>query len=528
MGAVADDAAATPAAAATPDSRAAGRLKRLLGAHWRGELPLWQAFWIHGAALLGVLALAVGALAMAASIGAGFGLRLASAALLLAWPASLVVEVWAAVGIWRSARQQVARGGWPGWPLAAMAATALWLLGSLVSAALCFAPRVADLAWIAGGGDRMGHLVVALSDDGRRLRLSGPIGLGDADEVEARLAAAPKAGLVEIVSPGGRPGEARRIGEAIRARAAQTRLIGRCEGACVLVFAAGSVRQMTPQARLGMHRWPSGSLNPLWERWTSQRLVDDLRRAGVSEAYVERTLAATPARRWNPGVDDLEAGGVVSVPAHPLEVGLPWRDGGRAEDIADALRTNATWVALDRHLPGVVTLAAQQMHAARAQGQPDDEVLLLAHRVVEALLPRMALDAGHELRVAFAALLRDQLEAARSTAGAPACAAVLAGDALARRALPAPLARREAAWLVDVSSEPVRTEPPRKPSVLELEVTRRTLGDRAPAALMSLWRPQGPVPQDARHCDEAIALLHAVGQLQPPERRLAVKLLFEK
>lgn len=525
MNAVAQEDAAGAPAGQRP---AAQRLRHHVVAHWRGDLPLWRAFWLNGAALLAVLALAVGALSMASTNAAGTGLRLASALLLLGWPASLVVEGWAAVGIWRSARRHVRQGGASGWALAAMAATVPWLLGSLGSAALGYAPRVGDLAWLAGGGDVLGRLSVGLSSDGRRLQLSGPIGLGDGAAVERALEAAPQVGLVEIASTGGRAGEAQRMAEAIRARAAQTRLVGRCEGACVLVFAAGELRQMTPQARLGMHPWSSGSLNPLWEHWTRQRLADALRRSGASAAYVERTLAATPSRRWFPGVDDLEASGLVSVPAHPLEIGLPRREGGQAEDIADALRTNVVWVALDRHLPGVIAQAAQRMQAARAQGVPDGEVLLVAHRVVEALLPRMALDAGHELRVAFAALLRDQLEAARAGSGATACSAVLAGDALARRALPAPLTRREAAWLVDASSEPVRTEPPRKASVLELEVTRRTLGGGAPAALMSLWRPPGGVPQDARHCEQAIALLTAVGQLPPPERRLAVKLLFEK
>ncbi len=145
--------------------------------------------------------------------------------------------------------------------------------------------------------------------------------------------------------------------------------------------------------------------------------------------------------------------------------------------------------------------------------------------MLQARVPELLLDAGPEIREQFLALTVDQLATTRG-AGPEACRAVLAGDAAVVHALPPALAQREAAWLMDAVAEPPQAVPPRRASSLEVEVMRRTLGDRAPALLANLGRPaqaegRGPA------CELSTALMAEVLRLPAAERKLATRLMYQ-
>jgi len=139
-------------------------------------------------------------------------------------------------------------------------------------------------------------------------------------------------------------------------------------------------------------------------------------------------------------------------------------------------------------------------------------------------MPKLLFNAGPEIREQFIDLLSDQL-AARHGADRDACRGLLDADAAVRRGLPAALLLRESAWLIDAAAEPVRDTAARRTSALETEVARRSLGERAPALLASLWRP---VDHRSQECGRASALIAAVTQLPAAERRLALRLVFER
>jgi len=475
-------------------------------------------------ALLSLLmSLTVAALTTWTGLG-GSWLRSTSVTLLLAWPALLVLGIWGATGAWRCATAHVDRGGRRAWARASQLVVVLGAAAMLAVAATHFVPRIGGYVQLARGIDPGGHVRASVAADGRRLRLEGPLGAGDAARVQQLLASAPRAWLLELDMPGGRLHEALELAETLRASAWLTRVTGRCDNACALVFMAGERRQLMPQAQLGFHRAAVGTFfNPVFERLANRELARQYRRAGLPEIVVTKILATPPSRLWHPDRYELASHGLLSAPARPLDVDLPPPEGARPGDYADALSTNPIWHTLERRFPGSIGAAAERMVSARAAGAPDEAVLVAGQRVVEARMAELLFNAGPELREQFVVLLADQLAAAR-LAGPGACRGVLAGDAQARRSLPAELAAREAAWLTDAAVERARQTPARVPTAPELAVVRHLFGAHAPERLAGL---RDPTAAEARDCERSSALLRAILQLGAAERRLAIRFIVE-
>lgn len=105
--------------------------------------------------------------------------------------------------------------------------------------------------------NRLTFLTIETEAYGPALLLRGPITEGDADRLEAHLAAA-EAGpeIVALDSPGGLVREALRIGRTLRAAALDT-LVAEgmvCASSCPYVLAGGVARIVAPDAAVGLHQ----------------------------------------------------------------------------------------------------------------------------------------------------------------------------------------------------------------------------------------------------------------------------------
>ncbi|MFT3817915.1 MAG: RDD family protein [Rubrivivax sp.] len=496
-----------------------------LARHRAGELPLAQSLVVVGLWLPLPLLLLLGWVDAAGHLG-NFALRAGSVGLLLGWPLLVALLGFGLVGVWRAARRPQRRraaavvGAW-----AAPALMAALLLGGVAWAVVQFGPQLADRLRLPFGRDPLGTTAVALSADGRRLQIKGPLALGSADAVRRVLAGAPQLRLVTLDAQDGRLPEALQIAEALRARRLPTRVVGACSGVCVLVFLAGPQRQVLPGASLALHRLSAGPFNPPYQTLLNRALGRLLAQAGLDAHLVNKVLASPPARPWTPDADERAAARLVTVPGRPLDVELPAPQGATVADYAEALSASALWQALERRFPGVQALAAQRMGAAGPQGA--ESVQIAAQEVVAALMPGLLAQASPETRWLFAELLQAQIGALLAL-DPGLCRALLLGDVAAHRRLPPPLAWREAQWLLAALEEPARATPARKPNALELEVIRRTLGLRAPQRLAELWRPPvAPAPPEPS-CERGQAMLAELATLAAPQRRLALRLIFER
>ena len=494
--------------------------------HLAGELPLMQSLAVVGLWLPLPLLLLLGWVDAAGQLG-HFALRAGSVWLLLGWPLLVALLGFGLAGVWRAARRPRRRSvaavaaAW-----AASALMAALLLGGAAWAFVQFGPQFADRLRLPFGSDPLGTAAVALSADGRRLQIKGPLALGSADAVTRVLAGgAPQLRLVTLDADGGRLPEALQIAEALRARQLPTRVVGACSGVCALVFLAGPQRQVLPGASLALHRLSAGPFNPPYQAVLNRALSQPLAQAGLDPHLVNKVLASPPARPWTPDADERAAARLVTVPGRPLDVELPAPQGATAADYAEALSASALWQALERRFPGVQALAAQRMGAASPQGA--EAVQVAAQEVVAALMPGLLAQASPETRWLFTEVLQAQIGALLAL-DPELCRALLLGDVAAQRRLPPPLAWREAQWLLAALDEPARGTPVRKPNALELEVIRRTLGLRAPQRLAGLWRPPVvPAPPEPA-CDRGQAMLAELATLAAPQRRLALRLIFER
>ncbi len=499
------------------DTEAGPRLG-FVGAHWSGRLPLRWSFWVYFALPSVAFFVVVDGLTAWINLEGG-ALRAASVALLLAGPALCFIAIWGALGAWRAAGTFDRRGGAKPWTLAARGSTLLAALAIAYTVATTFGAGVATTLRLAQGQDPIGTARAQVAPDGRRVRLDGHLGMGEEALVARALARAPGAYLLELDLQGGRVHEARAVAATVKRLSLQTRVVGACDNACVLIFLAGRARQIMPGARLGLSRADDGTSNPLLRPIASAWQAAVYRHAGLPDTLGRKMLATPPSSLWHPETDELLLGAVVGVPDRPLDIDLPTRDGASPREYEEALSSNPAWRALEKRFAGTIAKASAQMHEARATGANDEAAQTAAQRAIEKLLPVLLHRAGPAWREQYVVLLADQLGAARAT-GPAACLGVLAGDTAARRALPAPLILRESSWLVDVATE--AEDAPRRLNALEAEVLAHTLGGRAMPML-------GAVRASTRadDCAKAIALIAEVLRLPAPERRLAVRVMFD-
>ena len=496
-----------------------------LASHWRGELPLPVSFWVNNILLSLPFGFALNALTAWISLK-GERLQTSSMAALVGWPLMLAMNAWCIVGAWRAATAYGDRGGSPLWSGATKCVLFLAASSTLSSTVLDFAPQVGAYMQMARGVDPIGQVQLLLSPNGRSLKLTGPVGMGDATRVRQMIGAAGEGRLIELESPGGRVYEADLIAAMVRHHGWQTRATGDCESACTLIFMAGATRQLMPGAKLGFHRAFAGSFNPVLDQLANRELARMYRSAGLPEDFITQTMHTPPWTMWHPGLDQLAQGGLITAPHWTLDVELPPRAASAPSDMADALRASQVWHALEQRFPGSITTAAGRMSAARLRSASDGGVLTEGQRVAEVLLRRLLRDASPQALERFLPLLTGQLRAARLTGGS-ACGAVLAGDARARRGLPQALVLLESEWMVAVASEPLGGRRSHAATALELEVIRRTLGDAAPARLAGLWAP-GRASGAWLDCDSSIALLDTIAGLHDGQRRLALRLVFQR
>jgi uncharacterized RDD family membrane protein YckC len=518
-----------PSSSTTGSSDTALRRQRVLPPyrrrHLRGDLPVAQTLWVNAVLLPLPLLLLLGAIDAWSRLHGP--LWLFSVLLLLGWPVLLALMGWGALGVWRSSRPPALGPTRRDRVVAVLAPCTVGLVvaGVATMAAVNVGPRLLELAAALIGRDARGAVSAQVSADGRRLHLKGPLGLGDAARVQALLAASPQLRLVALQSVEGRLDEALRIAQAVRQRGLATRATGACSEACPFVFLAGTQRHLLPGAPLGFHRLSAGGFNPPYQGLVNRELRHRLLRAGLTPHLATKAVATPPSAMWFPDGDELSAAGLVSVPERPLDVDLPAGPGAARADYAEALSASPLWQRLEKRFPGIVAEAALRMHAAGGEGVP--AVQAAGHEVMSLLLPGLLARASPETRWMFTQVLLAQINALRLLDPA-ACRDLLLGDPAAHRRLPPTLAWREAEWLLGALAEAPRADAPRRPTALEVEVIRRTLGPRAPQQLAGLWRPltvQSPREPD---CNLAEALIAELGSLAAPERRLALRLMYER
>jgi len=152
---------------------------------------------------------------------------------------------------------------------------------------------------IAGPACAAGGFEIAPVPQAHALRVTGSIEAGFSQRVEAALVSHPDTRVLIVRSRGGLLHEARMLAAVLNAHGIAIRAEGRCASACAVLWAATDAREMTADARLGLHRskWSvrlPRPLRALVERRSDRANVRTFLDAGFSPALASRA-ARTPS-----------------------------------------------------------------------------------------------------------------------------------------------------------------------------------------------------------------------------------------
>lgn len=285
--------------------------------HWRGELPLGVSFWVN-AFLLSVLfhSLVSPCLGL---VNAEASPRAFAVAALSSWLIYCALASWQYIGLWRSARHQLRRGGRPLPARAVQVFVVFGTLAAMQTLVLTALPQMKEYAQIAMGLDPCSRYTLRVLHGGVELEISGAIGFGLTDRVREHLDANPGVHIVRLNSSGGRVGEARRLHELIANRRLATYSSQGCYSACTDAFMGGVLRLLHRDARLGFHRpfFPGLSADEAEASVRAER--DFLIARGVSASFVEKALSTPSGDMWFPSTYELQQAHVIT----PLQVGSP-------------------------------------------------------------------------------------------------------------------------------------------------------------------------------------------------------------
>jgi hypothetical protein len=285
----------------------------LAGRHWRGEVPLWAAFWLNFVAVGVLVRLVEPALAQAAGSSPS---RLFAVTVLYFLAFKLALYVWQAVGVLRSAEHWSRPGLGVPWHHAAQAAvvSSLVLVVVDVFGLIHAGSRLDQDRSAARGADVRPGYALSLIEGGRTLVLTGTFDFGLTGDLSRALDEHPGVRQISLDSEGGNVSEGRGVARLIRERGLDTVSAGTCSSACTIAFVSGVRRRLGPDGRLGFHgyrlesRVPYPRIDPEAEL---DRELEFFRSRRIDARFVDRIRAVPHDDIWFPSLPELLAAGVV-------------------------------------------------------------------------------------------------------------------------------------------------------------------------------------------------------------------------
>lgn len=286
--------------------------------HWRGELPLVQAFWVNIVLLRAAMALLSPLLQGADAPGTAQGAApLMPAALIFHALDLLVILPWQVVGVVRATDRMLGESGSSGLILGAQIGVAFGILIAGAGAFSTFQPLLSSTPeeplHITWERERASRYDITLGPDGTRVHITGVLEIGLTKRLRALLEANPQVEAIVLDSEGGFVAQGRAVAATIMDRGLDTYTFARCASACTLAFAGGERRFIGREAQIGFHQYVYSGRNPhpfidYEAEYERDRAFFESR--GVSPAFLDSAFNATHASIWYPDTNQLIRAGV--------------------------------------------------------------------------------------------------------------------------------------------------------------------------------------------------------------------------
>ncbi|WP_267226669.1 hypothetical protein [Dyella silvae] len=278
-------------------------------AHWRGEFPIWQSFWVGGA-LVGI-ALLIIETALLEWLKAHH-LSLTSMLVLASVYAAarLTISVWQVVGILRSAA--LSASGWAVPVNILMVLAILGLVGSLPA-------RIHELQALSHGATaqrRLSNFTLVPDPIAHAIVVKGNVGVGYADAVVEALNAHPDIHRLVLDSLGGDVDNAMQLHDYLAAHPGITAEVDHaCVSACTVVFTGASERVVSVHGTLGFHQMHSMIDSRVSNDYVDneqQRFKSILTTLGASPDFVRLAFAKQGDEFYSPDATALFANHIIT------------------------------------------------------------------------------------------------------------------------------------------------------------------------------------------------------------------------
>ena len=426
--------------------------------HWRGECSLGISYWLNGGVLAGIVP---GALTQAVSLveKGDYSLRAISFAGLGTLLFSVIAWLWSTVGIWRSARQHVARGGSSGWASAARVGVALGTIGMIAQLSTTILPQIKEFALIASGNDPIGNININVATNGQSVIVRGVLREGSAAEVQKILDAAPGATSLVLNSAGGRLFEAQQLARAVRIRHLNTYVEDQCASACTYVFLAGKDRASTPNARIGFHQPHFPGLDARAQRDMTNAMLTIYRGAELPEAFIQHIAKTPPEDMWYPTRDELIAAHVITRVSLGGEAAISLMGMRSKQELLLLLESIPLFQAIEKRFPGTTYEAVERGWAAKERGGTDAEVQSSMRSIISEIYPTLLKTADVSILDSYVKLMISEMSAAQAIGG-EACTRLLTGELNIAHTLPREIVEKETQFVFLALASPSATAMP--------------------------------------------------------------------
>lgn len=496
-------------------------------AHWRGELPLAQSYWIN-AVLLGNLVLSYVLLNLARILEkAHFSLRQLATFMLAAIIVGSLAWLWGVVGVWRSVSRYRSGNG-AGWIVALVVLT---LCGNVIFMAHNFVraqwPQMREFYALAMGKDKMPPIEIKSTPQSESIYLSAYFGEGSADRFAEALRRSPQVRTIVLNSSGGRLLEAEHVASMIREKQLDTYVEGLCASACTYVFLAGKDRAATPNARIGFHQPSFPGVQGFELELSTKSMLDKYRQAKLPEAFIQKIGSTKSEDMWYPSREEMLAAGVITRTSLGDDTGShSFSIADSKEGIVQSLLRQSLWRVYEQHLPDRFKEVVDMIWNLKTQGKSDADI----HAQIQAMTGKDYIAA---LKVTdntnldeYALLVYDELREARQIS-TTACHKMLNGKLNAGLTLSRKLLDRDSKLMEKVLISTPRSD--------VYTMQSREFADSARRLSSSLSRIHQQVTADMNayadqpdlQCDAFIALYSAILKLEDRDRHIIMSGLVQ-
>ena len=292
-----------------PRSAAARKKSSYIGAHWRGELPLAQSYWVN-VFLIGVVLLIVETMMIPLLRAQHLSLTALLVLLAIYTPIRLVVTVWQVVGTFRSA----ALSG-SGWAVVVNIVMILSVLGTIGSGVRT-AKDIQMIAHAAAEQRSMNDFTVSLAPNGKGILAKGTMGLGFADAVQAAFAKYPEQHRLLLDSRGGDVDNGMQLHDYLTAHSNIVVEVDHlCASACTLAFVGANQRLVGPAAEMGFHQMRSivdSSYSKKMVNTQQDSFKGFMSKLGASQSFIDMAFAKQGDNVWIPDGNTLFANHIIT------------------------------------------------------------------------------------------------------------------------------------------------------------------------------------------------------------------------